>query len=68
MRLVALAMLAIRAIRYKLTAKFCNIAITILWLEGEFNIAAAGRRARDYPHRELKLAGLTNTQKLYRRP
>ncbi|WP_193341920.1 transposase [Pseudarthrobacter sp. AB1] len=35
-----------------------RIAITILRLEGETNIAKATRVARNYPHRALKLAGL----------
>lgn len=35
-----------------------NIAITILRLEGETNIAKATRGARNYPRRAFKLAGL----------
>lgn len=35
-----------------------RIALTILRLEGETNIAKATRVARNYPHRALKLAGL----------
>jgi hypothetical protein len=38
-----------------------RIAITSLRLEGETNIAKASRGARNYPHRALKLAGLTTT-------
>jgi hypothetical protein len=35
-----------------------NIAITIVRLEGETNLAKAIRGARNYPHRALKLAGV----------
>ena len=39
-------------------ASLRNIAISILRLEGEPNLAKATRGARNYPHRALKLAGL----------
>jgi len=42
----------------RVMASLRNIAITILRLEGETNIAKATRGARNYPHRALKLAGL----------
>ncbi|MBP2411521.1 putative transposase YbfD/YdcC [Arthrobacter stackebrandtii] len=45
----------------RVMASLRNIAITILRLEGETNIAKATRGARNYPHRALKLAGLTTT-------
>lgn len=42
-------------------ASLRNIAITILRLEGETNIAKATRGARNYPHRTPKLVRLTTT-------
>jgi len=42
----------------RIMASLRNIAITILRLEGETNLAKATRGARNYPHRALKLAGL----------
>ena len=42
----------------RVMASLRNIAITILRLEGETNIAKATRGARNYPHRALQLAGL----------
>lgn len=42
----------------RVMASLRNIAITILRLEGETNIAKATRGARNYPRRALKLAGL----------
>ena len=42
----------------RVMASLRNIAITILRLEGETNLAKATRGARNYPHRALKLAGL----------
>lgn len=43
----------------RVMASLRNIAITIMRLEGETNIAKATRGARNYPRRALKLAGLT---------
>ncbi|WP_315914422.1 hypothetical protein [Arthrobacter sp. lap29] len=40
-------------------ASLRNIAITILRLQGESNLAKATRGARNYPERALKLAGVT---------
>ncbi|MCU6482744.1 ISAs1 family transposase [Arthrobacter sp. A2-55] len=42
----------------RVMASLRNIAISILRLEGEPNLAKATRGARNYPHRALKLAGL----------
>jgi predicted transposase YbfD/YdcC len=42
----------------RVMASLRNIAITILRLEGETNLAKATRGARNYPDRALKLAGL----------
>lgn len=39
-------------------ASLRNVAITVLRLEGETNLAKATRGARNYPDRALKLAGL----------
>ncbi|MEV8144219.1 ISAs1 family transposase [Specibacter sp. NPDC078709] len=43
----------------RVMASLRNIAITILRLEGETNLAKATRGARNYPDRALKLAGLS---------
>ncbi|WP_258067159.1 hypothetical protein [Arthrobacter sp. GMC3] len=40
-------------------ASLRNIAITILRLQGEANLAKATRAARNDPDRALKLAGIT---------
>ena len=45
----------------RIMASLRNIAISILRLEGETNLAKATRGARNYPHRALKLAGLTTS-------
>ncbi|MDQ6739318.1 MAG: ISAs1 family transposase [Actinomycetota bacterium] len=45
----------------RVMASLRNIAITILRREGETNLAKATRGARNYPHRALKLAGLTTS-------
>ncbi|MHA7177915.1 ISAs1 family transposase [Arthrobacter sp. Sr24] len=45
----------------RVMASLRNIAITILRLEGETNLAKATRGARNYPQRALKLAGLTTS-------
>ncbi|MFQ4150658.1 ISAs1 family transposase, partial [Arthrobacter sp. LAPM80] len=43
----------------RVMASLRNIAITILRLQGETNLAKATRGARNYPDRALKLAGIT---------
>lgn len=45
----------------RVMASLRNIAITILRLQGETNIAKATRAARNYPNRALKLAGITTS-------
>ena len=45
----------------RVMASLRNIAITILRLEGEKNLAKATRGARNYPDRALKLVGLSIT-------
>lgn len=45
----------------RVMASLRNIAISILRLHGEPNIAKATRGARNYPHRALKLAGLATS-------
>ncbi|WP_427018948.1 ISAs1 family transposase [Pseudarthrobacter sp. P1] len=45
----------------RVVASLRNIAITILRLDGETSLAKATRGARNYPHRALKLAGLTTS-------
>jgi len=45
----------------RVMASLRNIAITILRLQGETNLAKATRGARNYPLRALKHVGLTTT-------
>ncbi|WP_349361779.1 hypothetical protein [Paenarthrobacter sp. PH39-S1] len=43
----------------RVMASLRNIAIMILRLQGETNLAKAAQAARNYPDRALKLAGIT---------